>query len=131
MEEEQNTFYIADHCLLSIACSTNFRHPNLESTVCFVREGDEWNDSQRLMDKMVDYWDSVQNLAENHLLRVFAPLINEIDVKIAEEQQFEAAFLETVSLTQEEQDEIDEGFFDEVSEEEENDVEVGSEIKLD
>ena len=67
VEEEQNNFYIADHCLLSIACFTNFRHPNLESTVCFVREGDEWDDSQRLMDKIVDYWDSVQNLAKDHL----------------------------------------------------------------
>ena len=98
--EEINTFYIAEHSLISVASCTNFRHPDIEPTICYVREGDDLQDEQALMDSVVDYWESVQTLAEDHLLRVFTPLINQLDAKIAEEQEFESEFMNTVDFSQ-------------------------------
>ena len=142
--EERSTFYTAEHSVLSVASSTDFRHPELDPTLCFVREGDDQVHEIGIIDKVVSHWENIQNFAQQELLQVFDPVLEQINAKIAEEEEFEADFLPTVAFSDDEEEgeaffdrdssenEEEEGFFDEgADEQDEEGPEETSRVTLD
>ena len=114
------TVYTSEHSLLSVGFMTNFQHESFQSAQCFVREGDSPEDEQRLMDKVVDYWEMIQSHAHEKLLRVFSPLLERLDAKITQEKQFEAELMSSLQIPQveEQSEDIVEEVEEEVEEQE-------------
>ena len=92
--EERSTHFTAEHSLLSIAAVTNIPHPELPSTACFVREGDEIKDIEKVIDDWMKWNKEFANAAQSEMMRKFQSTLEEIEKKIEEQRESENDFME-------------------------------------